>query len=120
MKHPVHNLDTAFESISGYWKPHRVTSINDYDVKAVKIEGEFVWHSHPDTDEMFMVISGELTIQFRDGNVVLGPNDIYVVPKGIEHCPRAESEVHVLLFEPKGTANTGDAGGERTERLREL
>ena len=75
---------------------------------------------HPDTDELFMVISGNLTIQLRDGDVELGPNDVYVVPKGIEHCPKADNEVQALLFEPKGTVNTGDVGGDMTAVLREL
>ena len=116
----VRNIDTALAAISEHWQPHRLTSVNDYDVKVVKLQGEFVWHAHPDTDELFMVISGELTIQFRDRDVVLGPNDVFVVPKGVEHCPKAEGEVQALLFEPQGTVNTGDAGGERTAQLREL
>lgn len=86
----------------------------------VKIRGEFVWHTHPDTDELFMVLDGELTIQLRDRDVVLGPDDVYVVPRGVEHCPKAEHEVHALLLEPKGTVNTGDAGGDMTSTLREL
>ena len=120
MTNLVRNINTALDSISEHWQPHRLTSINDYDVKVVKIQGEFVWHTHPDTDELFMVISGNLTIQLRDGDVELGPNDVYVVPKGIEHCPKAENEVQALLFEPKGTVNTGDVGGEMTAKLREL
>ena len=74
----------------------------------------------PDTDELFMVLRGELTIQLRDRDVVLGPQDVFVVPRGVEHCPRADHEVHALLFEPAGTVNTGDAGGDRTAQLREL
>ena len=116
----VRNVEAAIASIADPWQPHRLTSINDYDVKVVKLEGEFVWHTHPDTDELFLVISGELTIQLRDRDVVLGPHDVFVVPKGVEHCPKADAEVHALLFEPKGTANTGDAGGDRTSELREL
>jgi len=114
------NIDTALTAISEHWQPHRLTSVNDYDVKVVKLQGEFVWHTHPDTDELFMVLSGELTIQLRDRDVVLGPNDVFVVPKGVEHCPKADAEVRALLFEPQGTVNTGDAGGERTSPLREL
>ncbi len=120
MTNLVRNINSALDSIAEHWQPHRLTSINDYDVKVVKIQGEFVWHTHPDTDELFMVISGNLTIQLRDGDVELGPNDVYVVPKGIEHCPKAENEVQALLFEPKGTVNTGDVGGEMTAKLREL
>lgn len=116
----VHNLQAALSQISEHWQPHRLTSVNDYDVKVVKLQGEFVWHTHPDTDELFMVLSGELTIQLRDRDVVLGPNDVFVVPRGVEHCPKAEAEVHALLFEPKGTVNTGDAGGELTSELHEF
>jgi mannose-6-phosphate isomerase-like protein (cupin superfamily) len=116
----VVNIQSALASISEHWQPHRLASINDYDVKVVKLEGEFVWHTHPETDELFLVLSGELTIQLRDRDVVLGPNDIFVVPRGVEHCPRADSEVSAILIEPKGTVNTGDVGGERTAPLREL
>lgn len=120
MSDDVRNVQAALSQIPEYWQPHRLTSINDYDVKVVKLHGEFVWHTHPDTDELFMVISGQLTIQLRDREVVLGPNDVFVVPKGVEHCPKADTEVHALLFEPQGTVNTGDAGGEKTAHLREL
>ena len=120
MTDTVHNLDDAIASIAEHWQPHRLTSVNDYDVKVVKLLGEFVWHSHPDTDELFLVLSGRLTIQLRDGDVHLGPNDVYVVPRGVEHCPLAHEEVRAVLIEPKGTVNTGDAGGERTSPLREL
>jgi mannose-6-phosphate isomerase-like protein (cupin superfamily) len=116
----VRNIGDALAQIDGHWQPHRLTSINDYDVKLVKVQGEFVWHTHPDTDELFLVLDGELTIQLRDGDVVLGPLDVYVVPRGVEHCPRADAEVSAMLFEPKGTVNTGDAGGDRTAELSEL
>ncbi|MDM7831167.1 cupin domain-containing protein [Cellulomonas edaphi] len=114
------NIGTALASLPGHWQPHRLASVNDYDVKVVTLLGEFVWHSHPDTDELFLVLSGSLTIQLRDGDVVLGPQDLFVVPRGVEHCPRADEEVAALLFEPKGTVNTGDVGGDRTAELREL
>ncbi|MFJ3474586.1 cupin domain-containing protein [Microbacterium maritypicum] len=120
MDEDTRNVQAALASITEHWQPHRLTSINDYDVKVVKLLGEFVWHTHPDTDELFMVVQGELTIQLRDRDVVLGPNDVFVVPKGVEHCPRADHEVHAILFEPKGTVNTGDAGGELTSELREF
>ncbi len=116
----VTNILAALGTITEPWQPHRLTSVNDYDVKVVKLHGEFVWHSHPDTDELFLVVAGSLTIQLRDGDVVLGPNDVYVVPRGVEHCPRADDEVWAVLVEPQGTVNTGDAGGERTAALREL
>lgn len=116
----VHNVKNALASISDHWQPHRLTSINDYDIKVVKLKGEFVWHTHPDTDELFMVVSGELIIQLRDRDVVLGPNDVFVVPRGVEHCPKAAAEVSALLIEPKGTVNTGDAGGDMTAELQEF
>lgn len=116
----VRNIHQALATISERWQPHRLTSINDYDMKVVRLQGEFVWHTHPDTDELFMVIRGQLTVQQRDRDVVLGPGDVYVVPRGVEHCPRADAEVEAILFEPTGTVNTGDAGGERTQSLREL
>lgn len=120
MSHSVQNLQTALDQIDGHWQPHRLTSINDYDVKVAKLQGEFVWHSHPETDELFLVISGELTIQLCDGDVVLREGDVYVVARGVEHCPRADGEVAALLIEPAGTINTGDAGGPMTSVLREL
>jgi mannose-6-phosphate isomerase-like protein (cupin superfamily) len=120
MTDTIRNVGDALSGITEPWQPHRLVSINDYDVKVVKIRGEFVWHTHPDTDELFMVRSGRLTIQLRDRDVVLGPEDVFVVPAGVEHCPRADDEVEALLFEPTGTVNTGDAGGPRTSPLREL
>ena len=116
----MRNIQSALASIGAYWQPHRLTSVNDYDVKVVKIKDEFVWHSHPDTDELFLVLQGRLTIQLRDRDVVLGEQDVFVVPRGVEHCPKAEDEVHALLIEPRGTVNTGDAGGPMTSALREL
>lgn len=120
MTDDVRNVLSALATIAEQWQPYRLTSINDYDLKLVKLQGEFVWHTHPDTDELFLVISGELTIQLRDRDVILGPNDVFVVPKGVEHCPKAAEEVHALLFEPQGTFNTGDAGGDMTSNLHEL
>ncbi|GLU90121.1 cupin domain-containing protein [Agromyces sp. NBRC 114283] len=120
MNDDVRNVLTALAAVGEPWQPHRLTSVNDYDVKVVKLLGEFVWHSHPETDELFLVVAGELTIQLRDRDVVLGPNDVFVVPKGVEHCPKAEEEVHAILIEPKGTVNTGDAGGARTAEVREI
>ena len=88
--------------------------VNDHEVKLVKLEGEFVWHTHEDTDELFLVVEGQLTIQLRDRDVVLGPGQLFVVPRGVEHCRRADQEVKALLLEPAGVVNTGDAGGELT------
>ncbi|MGB2721184.1 MAG: cupin domain-containing protein [Rhodococcus sp. (in: high G+C Gram-positive bacteria)] len=116
----VRKVADALNAIEKPWQPHRLVSVNDYDVKVVKLLGEFVWHTHPDTDEMFFVHSGELTIQLRDRDVVLGPGDVYVVPAGVEHCPKAVEEVSALLFERSGTVNTGDVGGEMTSQLHEL
>jgi mannose-6-phosphate isomerase-like protein (cupin superfamily) len=116
----VHNLTEALASFDERWQPHRLATLNDYDVKIVKLLGEFVWHSHPDTDELFLVVDGALTIQLRDRDVHLGPGDLFVVPLGVEHCPKAEVETSVVLIEPKGTTNTGDAGGPMTTELREL
>lgn len=96
------------------WQPRVIAQMNDYQFKLVKIEGDFVWHSHADTDETFIVLSGRLRIDFRDGAVDLGPGEMYVVPRGVEHKPFAEGEVRMLLVEPCGVRNTGDQGGERT------
>jgi mannose-6-phosphate isomerase-like protein (cupin superfamily) len=114
------SIPEALAAFSEQWQPHRLTSVNDQDVKIARIQGEFVWHTHPDTDELFMVVSGELTIQLRDRDVVVGPSEIYVVPAGVEHCPKAETETVIVMVEKIGTVNTGDAGGERTAELREL
>ncbi|HBN9650885.1 cupin domain-containing protein [Pseudomonas aeruginosa] len=96
------------------WQPRVIAQMNDYQFKLVKIEGDFVWHSHADTDEAFIVLAGRLRIDFRDGAVHLGPGEMYVVPRGVEHKPFAEGEVRMLLVEPCGVRNTGDQGGERT------
>jgi mannose-6-phosphate isomerase-like protein (cupin superfamily) len=96
------------------YRPGIVGYLNDYKLAVVKVLGEFVWHAHPDTDDFFLVLSGRLTIQLRDRDVVLEPGQLYVVPRGVEHCPRADEESHVLLIEPRGTVNTGDTGGELT------
>jgi mannose-6-phosphate isomerase-like protein (cupin superfamily) len=120
MTDDVRNVLAALDAVAEPWRPHRLASVNDYDVKVVKLDGEFVWHSHPETDELFLVLSGALTIQLRDRDVRLGPMDTFVVPRGVEHCPRADGEVSAVLIEPRGTVNTGDAGGERTAELREL
>lgn len=116
----VHNLDAAFALIPEPWQPHRLASVNDYDVKVARLRGEFVWHAHPETDELFLVIEGRLTIQLRDGDVELGPHDVFVVPRGVEHCPKADEDALVVMVEPKGTVNTGDRPGERTAEVREL
>jgi mannose-6-phosphate isomerase-like protein (cupin superfamily) len=108
------NLVERLATIDRRFTPKTVARINDYKVQVVKVEGEFVWHSHAETDDFFLVLSGHLTIQLRSGDVHLGPGELYVVPRGVEHCPRADEEAHVLLIEPVGTVNTGDAGGPLT------
>jgi mannose-6-phosphate isomerase-like protein (cupin superfamily) len=110
----VVNLEDKFGRISEQWSPKILAQLNDYQVKAVKLRGEFVWHKHDETDELFLVTKGSLVIRFRDREVTLGPGELLVVPRGIEHLPVAEEECEVLLIEPAGTANTGDAGGPRT------
>ncbi len=99
---------------SDHWAPRVVARVNDYEIKLAKLKGEFVWHTHDETDELFLVIDGTLTIQLRDGDVTLGPGQLYVVPRGVEHCPITDGDVSVMLIEPAGVVNTGDAGGELT------
>ena len=110
----VVDINQKFDLFSDLWSPKLVASLNDYEVKLVKVQGEFVWHTHEDTDELFLVVDGHLTIQLRDRDVVLGPGQLFVVPRGVEHCPRADDEVKLLLLEPTGVVNTGDAGGDLT------
>jgi mannose-6-phosphate isomerase-like protein (cupin superfamily) len=100
--------------IADLWQPRVIAEMNDYQFKVVRIEGDFVWHDHPDTDETFIVLQGQLRIDFRDGAVSIGPGEMFVVGKGVEHKPFAEKEVHLLLIEPRGVLNTGKAGGDRT------
>lgn len=104
----VINLQDKLNRFSEYWKPKIVETFNGHDVMVVKLKGAFVWHAHPDTDDFFLVLNGKLTIQLRDGDVHLGPGDLYVVPKGVEHRPVAEEEASLMLIEPFGTPNTGD------------
>ena len=108
MPEPV-RLSEKLSAFSEHWSPKVVADFNGHDVMVVKVQGEFVWHSHPDTDDFFLVLKGRLRIELRDGQVTLGPGELYVVPKGVEHRPVAEEEVHLLLIEPAGTPNTGDA-----------
>src|SRR5437879_5453940 len=108
------NLTKKLERIEEYWKPKIVAELNDSYVKLVKLKGEFVWHEHAAEDELFHVLKGDLRIELRDGVVRLRPGEIAVIPRGVEHRPVAEREVHVLLLEPKTTLNTGDVRNERT------
>ncbi len=103
------NLTEKLSTFTDHWSPKVVAGFNGHDVMVVKAKGTFVWHAHDDTDDLFLVLKGNLVIQLRDGEVRLGPGDLYVVPKGVEHRPVAEDEVHLLLIEPYDTPNTGDS-----------
>jgi mannose-6-phosphate isomerase-like protein (cupin superfamily) len=103
------DLSEKLSTFSEHWSPRTVTQFNDCDVMVVKVKGEFVWHKHDDTDDFFLVLKGLLDIQLRDRTVTLGPGQMFVVPKGVEHRPVAREEVHLLLIEPTCTPNTGDA-----------
>lgn len=99
---------------SDHWSPKVVAEMNDYQIKLVKIEGDFVWHNHEDTDELFFVIEGNMEIEFEDKTVELNEGEMYVVPKGVNHKPRAQNECKVMLIEPRGVVNTGDSEGDLT------
>jgi mannose-6-phosphate isomerase-like protein (cupin superfamily) len=108
------NLAQKLAKITEQWSPRVVAEMNDYQFKLVKLEGEFVWHDHKDTDEVFLVLAGEMQVGFRDRDVTLKAGELFVVPRGVEHITRAARECHLMLIEPRGTLNTGDAGGART------
>ena len=108
------NFSRKLRLFTEQWQPKVVAEMNDYQFKVVKLEGDFVWHEHQDTDETFIVLEGVLRIDFRGGAVHIAKGEMYVVPKGLEHKPYAEKEVHLLLIEPRGVLNTGHEGGERT------
>jgi len=101
------NLDDAFASFDEVWMPHIVAKVNDYDVRIARADGDHTWHVHDDTDEFFLVLEGQFTINLRDRSVVLGPGDVHVVPRGVEHFPQAVPGTRILMFEPNGTPNTG-------------
>ena len=103
------NLADALSRVEEAFQPRIVGSFNGHKLQVAKTRGAFVWHAHPDTDDLFLVVSGRLTIQLRDRDIELGPGELYVVPRGVEHCPRADPEAHVLLIEKDGTPNTGDS-----------
>ena len=111
------NLAEKLSAFEGYWQPRVVSQFNGYDLMVVKVKGEFVWHTHDDTDDFFLVLKGRIRIRTREGDVSLGPGELFVVPKGMEHCPVAEEEAHVLLIEPTGTPNTGDAATAAPRRV---
>jgi mannose-6-phosphate isomerase-like protein (cupin superfamily) len=113
MAEPIDVADKLAQ-FSEHWSPKVIARLNDYEIKLAKLKGEFVWHTHDDTDELFLVLEGRLTIQLRDGDVTLTPGQLFVVPRGVEHCPITDGDVAVMLIEPAGVVNTGSAGGELT------
>ena len=108
------NLSEKFARFSDHWSPKIIARMNDYHFKLAKIQGEFVWHSHPETDEVFIIVCGNMRIELRDREVHLQAGEMFVVPRGVEHKPIAAEECQIMLVEPAGTVNTGDAGGELT------
>lgn len=108
------NLQEKLSKFTGHWSPKIIAQLNDYHLKLAKVQGEFIWHDHPETDEVFIVVNGQLDILFRDGKVTLKEGEMFVVPKGVEHKPVAVQECHILLIEPAGTVNTGNIESERT------
>ena len=108
------NLKEKFGLLTEQWQPRVVAELNDYQFKVARLEGHFIWHDHPETDEAFLVIEGRLRIDFPDGSVDISAGELFVVPRGMRHKPYAESEVKLLLIEPRGVVNTGEEGGERT------
>ena len=114
MSYKAINLQEKFGLFTDRWQPKVIAEMNDYQFKLVKLQGDFIWHDHKDTDETFIVMEGELRIDFRDGSVRVAAGEMFVVPKGIEHKPYAEREVKLMLIEPRGVPNTGHQGGERT------
>ena len=111
--HPV-NFGEKFSLFNAQWQPKVIAEMNDYQFKLVKLQGDFIWHTHQDTDETFIVIEGDLRIDFRDGAVHVASGEMFVVPQSVEHKPFAEKEVKLLLIEPRGVLNTGNEGGDRT------
>lgn len=108
------NLESAFDKISEYWTPKIIGELNQQHVKIVKCHNSFTWHSHENEDELFLVIKGRLKMEFRSHSEFLGPGEMIIVPRGVEHCPQTDDEAFVLLFEPAGTVNTGDNPGDLT------
>ena len=108
------NFNSKFSKIEGHWQPKGIARLNSYAFKIAKIKGEFIWHKHDDTDEVFIVNSGELVINLPDGSVKVSRGEMFVVPKGIEHKPFAAEECEIIMIEPEGTLNTGDVHDEKT------
>jgi mannose-6-phosphate isomerase-like protein (cupin superfamily) len=114
MRYEAINFGRKFASFDEQWQPKVIAEMNDYQFKVVRLQGDFIWHDHQDTDETFIVLDGDLRIDFRDGAVQVSAGEMFVVPKGVEHKPSAANEVKLLLIEPRGVRNTGHEGGERT------
>ena len=114
MNYQAINFQQKFSLFSEQWQPKVVAEMNDYQFKLVRLQGDFIWHDHPDTDETFIVLEGQLRIDFRDGAVNLSAGEMFVIPKGIEHKPFADGEVKLMLIEPRGVLNTGGETGDRT------
>ncbi len=111
------NLAEKLETFSEHWQPRTVSQFNGHDIMVIKVKGEFIWHKHDETDDFFLVLEGRITIRMRKGNVTLGPGEMFVVPKGVEHQPVAEDEAHILLIEQTGTPNTGDLSTATVRRV---
>jgi mannose-6-phosphate isomerase-like protein (cupin superfamily) len=112
MKYESINFDTKFSKFADHWSPRVIAEMNDYQFKLVKIKGEFSWHDHKDTDEVFVVLSGKMEIAFRDGKVKISEGEIYVVKKGFEHKPYAKDECEILIIEPRGVVNIGESASD--------
>ncbi len=111
------NLTEKLSTFNDHWQPRTVGQFNGHDLMLAKVKGEFIWHKHDDTDDFFMVLSGQLTIEMRDGSVTLDAGEVFVVPRGVEHRPVAEEEAHILLIEPAGTPNTGNPETAQPRRI---
>lgn len=114
MKFDAINFKDKFSKFTDHWSPRVIAEMNDYQFKLAKVKGEFVWHDHPDTDEVFIVVEGVLNIEFRDGVATLNAGEMFVIPKGVEHKPVANSECKIMIIEPKGVINTGNSDSELT------
>jgi len=117
MTHAPINLAAKLSTFDEHWQPRTVATFNGQDIMVVKVKGEFVWHSHADSDDLFLVLHGRIRIELRDGAVELGPGEMFIVPRGVEHRPVAVEEAHLMLIEPTGTPNTGDADTAAKRRV---
>ena len=115
-EHEAISLSRKFNLFSDQWQPRVIAEMNDYQFKIARVQGDFIWHDHPDTDEAFLVLEGTLRIDLPDGFVNVSAGELYVVPKGVKHKPYAELEVKIMLIEPRGIVNTGEEGGDRTAK----